>query len=160
MDNTTLNVRRMYNAYPYPDENTQVRMDAFPSLFLSYLDRPAVSRPLRILDAGCGTGAGTVAVAALNPDAEVVAVDISPKALSLAKARAEQEGIENLQFIEGDILDPHHLPCTDQGYDVIMHPVYCTICLIPEKDWLIFLRCSHRMASWSSWYMAPMDGNR
>jgi SAM-dependent methyltransferase len=119
MDNTTLNVRCMSNAYPYPDANTQVRMDAFPSLLLSYLDRPAMSRPLRILDAGCGTCAGTVAVAALNPEAEVVAMDISSEALSIAKARAEQEGVDNLQFIEGDILDPHHLPCSDQGYDVI-----------------------------------------
>lgn len=119
MDNTTLNVRCMYNAYPYPDANTQVRMDAFPSLLLSYLDRPAMSRPLRILDVGCGTCAGTVAVAALHPKAEVVAMDISPEALSIAKVRAEQEGVDNLRFIEGDILDPHHLPCSDQGYDVI-----------------------------------------
>lgn len=119
MDNTTLNVRCMSNAYPYPDADTQVRMDAFPSLLLSYLDRPAMSRPLRILDAGCGTCAGTVAVASLHPEAEVVAMDISPEALSIAKVRAEQEGVDNLQFIEGDILDPHHLPCSDQGYDVI-----------------------------------------
>ena len=69
MDNTTLNVRCMSNAYPYPDADTQVRMDAFPSLLLSYLDRPVMSRPLRILDAGCGTCAGTVAVAALHPEA-------------------------------------------------------------------------------------------
>ena len=119
MDNTTLNVRCMSNAYPYPDADTQVRMDAFPSLLLSYLDRPVMSRHLRILDAGCGTCAGTVAVAALHPEAEVVAMDISPEALNIAKVRAGQEGVDNIQFIEGDILDPHHIPCSDQGYDVI-----------------------------------------
>jgi SAM-dependent methyltransferase len=119
MNKTTLNVQRMYDAYPYPDSATQVRMDAFPSLLLSYIDRPMLSRPLRILDAGCGTGAGIVAVAALNPDATVIAVDISPKALMLARERAKREEAVNVTFIEADILEPQNIPFAEHGFDVI-----------------------------------------
>jgi ubiquinone/menaquinone biosynthesis C-methylase UbiE len=49
---------------------------------------PGTGRGLRLLDAGCGTGASTAALRSVVPDAEIVAVDGS--AGMLAQARAKQ----------------------------------------------------------------------
>jgi len=49
-------------------------------------------RPLRILDAGCGTGVSTDYLAHLNPGAEILAVDISPGTLEVARERLRRSG--------------------------------------------------------------------
>ena len=58
----------------------------------------------RVLDAGCGTGAAAVALAARG--AEVVAVDISPQLIAIAEERVP-EGLEGrIRWEAGDMLDP------------------------------------------------------
>ncbi len=60
---------------------------------------------LRILDAGCGTGA--LAVALAERGADVLAVDISPKLIALARERhPERIGRGRLSFEVGDMLKP------------------------------------------------------
>ncbi len=59
----------------------------------------------RILDAGCGTGA--LAVEAARRGAEVVAIDLSPTLISLARARLPQDlGPGSIDLRSGDMLDP------------------------------------------------------
>jgi SAM-dependent methyltransferase len=56
---------------------------------------PAASgagQTLRILDAGCGTGVSTDYLAHLNPGAEILAVDISPGTLEVARERLRRSG--------------------------------------------------------------------
>jgi SAM-dependent methyltransferase len=53
--------------------------------------RPA-GEPLRILDAGCGTGVSTDYLAHLNPGSEILAVDISAGALAVARERLRRSG--------------------------------------------------------------------
>ncbi len=70
----------------------------------------------RILDAGCGTGATAVALAARG--AEVVAVDLSPTLLGLAEERLPEGLRGRLTFHAGDMLDPalgrfDHVVCMD-----------------------------------------------
>ena len=61
----------------------------------------------RILDAGCGTGA--LAVAAAKRGAEVVAVDLSPTLVALARERAPLHyGAGSVTFLAGDMLDSAH----------------------------------------------------
>jgi ubiquinone/menaquinone biosynthesis C-methylase UbiE len=64
---------------------------------------PGQGRGLRLLDAGCGTGASTAALLSVAPDAEIVAVDGSAGMLAQAAAKAwppsvrfVQSRIENL----------------------------------------------------------------
>jgi SAM-dependent methyltransferase len=65
-------------------------------------------RPLRILDAGCGTGVSTDYLAHLNPGSEILAVDISPGTLEVARERLRRSGgleqasvrIENRSLLE------------------------------------------------------------
>jgi magnesium-protoporphyrin O-methyltransferase len=67
---------------------------------LSYL--PLDLRGVRILDAGCGTGA--LAVEAARRGASVVAVDLSPQLVAVARERLP-EGLD-VSFRSGDMLDP------------------------------------------------------
>jgi SAM-dependent methyltransferase len=48
--------------------------------------------PLRILDAGCGTGVSTDYLAHLNPGSHILAVDISAGALEVARERLHRSG--------------------------------------------------------------------
>jgi SAM-dependent methyltransferase len=59
-------------------------------------------RPARVLELGCGDGINATFMAKYG--SQVTAVDISSSALQLARARAQQAGLEQCEFIEGDIL--------------------------------------------------------
>ncbi|MBX9594228.1 MAG: magnesium protoporphyrin IX methyltransferase [Roseomonas sp.] len=76
--------------------------DAMRATLLSWL--PADMRGLRLLDAGCGTGA--LAVEAAQRGAQVVAIDVSRSLVQVARDRAGAAG-ENIRFEVGDMLDPY-----------------------------------------------------
>jgi magnesium-protoporphyrin O-methyltransferase len=66
---------------------------------------PADLRGARLLDAGCGTGA--LAVEAARRGARVVAIDLSPRLVQLARERAPRDlGPGSVDFRVGDMLDP------------------------------------------------------
>ncbi len=77
--------------------------EAMRNTLLAWL--PQDLRGLRLLDAGCGTGA--LAIEAARRGAEVVAVDISPTLVGLANERAPRNlGAGCVTFAVGDLLDP------------------------------------------------------
>lgn len=77
--------------------------DAMRATLLSWL--PDDMRGLRLLDAGCGTGA--LAVEAARRGANVVAIDISPSLVALARERMPDDlGAGRIHFTVGDMLDP------------------------------------------------------
>ncbi|MEO3471053.1 magnesium protoporphyrin IX methyltransferase [Roseomonas sp. CAU 1739] len=77
--------------------------DEMRATLLSWL--PQDMRGMRLLDAGCGTGA--LAVEAARRGACVTAVDISPTLIGLARERAEgRQGAGEVHFSIGDMLDP------------------------------------------------------
>ncbi|MEY4218256.1 MAG: hypothetical protein RL686_763 [Pseudomonadota bacterium] len=57
----------------------------------------------RILDAGCGTGA--LAVEAARLGAQVVAIDLSPTLVDLARERIPADVAHLVEFHSGDMLD-------------------------------------------------------
>lgn len=60
---------------------------------------------LKLLDAGCGTGA--LALAAATRGAEVLAIDLSPTLVELARARlAAEPAAARIELRVGDMLDP------------------------------------------------------
>lgn len=83
-------------------------------------------RGARILDIGTGSGAIAISLARLIAESEVVAVDISPEALTIARGNAEQLGAK-VTFVEADALaDLSHLG----EFDIIVsNPPY-----IPQSD--------------------------
>ena len=79
--------------------------DQMRGTLLSWL--PQDMRGLRLLDAGCGTGA--LAMEAAQRGAEVVAIDLSPTLVQLARERhattAAQGQGGSIHFTAGDMLD-------------------------------------------------------
>jgi release factor glutamine methyltransferase len=60
-----------------------------------------------VVDVGTGSGIIAITLAAEQPDLSVVAVDLSPEALLVAKGNAWHHGVgEQIHFIEGDLLAP------------------------------------------------------
>ncbi len=78
--------------------------DAMRAMMLSRL--PLDLSGVRILDAGCGPGAGSIALA--ERGAHVVGVDISPELISIAKTRLPDALAHRVQFQAGDMTDPAH----------------------------------------------------
>ncbi len=82
--------------------------DRMRGLLLSWL--PEDLSGLRLLDAGCGTGA--LATLAAERGAEVIAIDLSPTLVKLAEERLPpgllpaQGRTGSVQFSSGDMLDP------------------------------------------------------
>jgi len=75
------------------------------STLMSWL--PPDMRGMRLLDAGCGTGA--LAALAMQRGAEVVAIDLSPTLVQLARERYAQDAVQgpgSIQFLAGDMLSP------------------------------------------------------
>jgi len=80
--------------------------DQMRTTLMSWL--PQDMHGMRLLDAGCGTGA--LAVLAASRGAEVVAIDLSPTLVNLARERIVQ-GLSHMpgsiEFLSGDMLDPN-----------------------------------------------------
>jgi magnesium-protoporphyrin O-methyltransferase len=79
--------------------------DQMRNTLMSWL--PEDMRGMRLLDAGCGTGA--LAALAMQRGAEVVAIDLSPTLVALARDRYTQEALQgpgSIQFLAGDMLSP------------------------------------------------------
>ncbi len=119
MDDVTQRVRSMYERYPYPTRPRGVVSDVHPRLLLSYLDGPLPTRPLRVLDAGCGTGSASLGTALCNPDLRVTAIDMNRSALEQVRAEAAELGLKNLEVCEADLMTGQGLTIPEGGFDVI-----------------------------------------
>lgn len=76
--------------------------DRMRDLMLAQL--PQDLRGMRILDAGCGTGAMAVELAKRGAD-EVVAVDISPALIDIARQRMPEEFANRITWVAGDMFE-------------------------------------------------------
>lgn len=97
---------------PRPDTETLVE-----AALKAFADEP----PVKILD--LGTGSGCILIALLHewPDAQGTAVDISGKALSVARENAKMNGVaDRIEFIHSDWCEK-----IDESYDLIVsNPPY------------------------------------
>ena len=74
---------------------------------LQYIKRLRSGSPVKVLDLGTGSGAIAVCLAKDHDVAEIVAVDISPVALDLARFNAARHGVANrIRFLPGDLFAP------------------------------------------------------
>lgn len=76
----------------------------------------AAGHPIRVLDAGCGDGLLSLALAKRHPDWTIVGVDLREDMLAGARARAGGRGLGNVSFAAADLLRP--LPVSD--FDAVM----------------------------------------
>ena len=107
-------VQQLYDTYPFPPEPL---LDSPPpgynwrwnwlAAYNFCTGQKPQTQQVRILDAGCGTGVGTEYLVHLNPQAQVVGVDLSSGALAVAKERCQRSKADRAEF--------HHLSLYDAG---------------------------------------------
>src|SRR5215475_9263557 len=80
------------------------------------VQRLGINKGMKVLDLGCGDG--TTALPAARLGAEVLGVDIAKNLVEAGNKRAQQEGLTNCKFQEGDACNLHELK--DQSFDHVV----------------------------------------
>jgi SAM-dependent methyltransferase len=75
-----------------------------------------ITEGLRVLDLGCGDG--TTALPAARLGADVLGVDIASNLVAAARRRAQEEGLSNCRFEEGDASELDGL--ADDSFDLVV----------------------------------------
>lgn len=140
-------VAKLYNTYPFPpDPLSDLEPPGYnwrwswTAAYSFCTGMKPSTQNIRILDAGCGTGSGTDYLIHQNPGAEVTAIDLSEKALEVAKERCHRSGViakhdqpvnfHNLKLEEATSLEGefdfincvgvlHHLPEPEKGIQAL-----------------------------------------
>lgn len=96
------------------------------------LERADVSKEVKILDIGTGSGNIAVSLAAMLTSARVFASDISQKALRLARLNAERYLVEDrVSFLHGSLYEPFEGLGLEGHVDfIVSNPPY-----VPEGEW-------------------------
>jgi SAM-dependent methyltransferase len=110
-------VAKLYDTYPFPPEPI---LDEPPPGYnwrwnwLSAYNFCTGMKPqkqdIRILDAGCGSGVGTEYLVHLNPEAQVIGIDLSAGTLAVAKERCQRSGANRVEFQQLSLFDVDQLP--------------------------------------------------
>jgi SAM-dependent methyltransferase len=118
-------IRQQFDQSPYPRVPLDRAADEKPEKLYSHnLVTPYYARNRRvvdpkgklILDAGCGSGYKSLMLAAANPGAKVVGIDLSAPSIDLARQRLEYHGYDNVEF---HVLSLEDLPKLNQQFDYI-----------------------------------------
>lgn len=109
-------VARLYNTYPFPPEPILDEAPPgynwrwyWPTVHSFCTGTAPTSTSVRVLDAGCGTGVSTEYISHLNPEAEVLGIDLSERAIATATQRCQSSGATNVQFRQLSIYDVNQL---------------------------------------------------
>jgi len=114
-DATSVAVREQYEQHPYPRWLELPRReplsyaDYLTGRFAHFTAPQFLSQPVEVLAAGCGTGQEAVAIAAARLPCRVLGLDLSRRSLAYARRMAAQTGIDNVVFLQGDILNAEGL---------------------------------------------------
>jgi SAM-dependent methyltransferase len=85
----------------------EVQGRAFAPATRMIFDAAGIRPGMRVLDLGSGVGdVAFVAADLVGPDGFVVGVDRSPPMVARARLRAEQRGLAQVEFVEGDVHEP------------------------------------------------------
>ena len=120
-DETSLNVQKLYENYPYPRWRGDLKIPSETSLYYQYSDKNLNNifknrDHLDILIAGCGTGQELCMMAKKFPNSKIIAIDLSLSSLAYTKNKADQFNIKNIDLIQLDILN---LGTLNKKFDLI-----------------------------------------
>ena len=150
-DQVSITVKKQYEENPYPRwENLGLSIE--PKNIKDVINDSDLNLDLKnitnsespeILIAGCGTGQHALTTASKYKKSKVLALDLSFKSLSYAKRKAKELKINNIDFIQGDILD---LESIDRKFDIIetvgvLHHMHD-----PFKGWKILTSCLNKQS--------------
>jgi ubiquinone/menaquinone biosynthesis C-methylase UbiE len=82
------------------------------------VERMALPFGATVLDVGCGTGASAIPAAkAVGPTGLVIGVDLADQLLDRARKKAQQQGLSNVEFRQGDM---ENLGYPDGRFDAVI----------------------------------------
>ncbi len=145
-DKTSKKVKQQYEENPYPRWiSSHLRL--FPlsiaevitetKLRVNNFSIKKMNKP-KVLIAGCGTGQQSVYAASLYKNSKILAIDLSISSLKYAKRKTEELGIENIEYIQHDILD---LKSLQRKFDIIECVGVLHHMNDPFKGWSILTDC-------------------
>jgi SAM-dependent methyltransferase len=110
-------VAKLYDTYPFPPDPLSDEPPPgynwrwnWNTAYSFCTGQKPVRQNIRILDAGCGSGVSTEYLAHLNPQAEVVGIDLSAGTLAVAKERCDRTHVSNrVQFCQLSLFDADQL---------------------------------------------------
>lgn len=128
MDEITKKVENMYIHFPYPPDHAKDR-------FWKKRNKKTFQRGCRLaewllgldptlaggkhLDAGSGTGIRLIGYAKTIPDIHCTGLEMSPESKKHAVANAKAMDVDNIKFVQGNILDENLSQKLDGPYDLI-----------------------------------------
>tara|TARA_B110000444_G_scaffold135468_1_gene127217 strand:- start:145 stop:2598 length:2454 start_codon:yes stop_codon:yes gene_type:complete len=145
-DNVSLKVREQYEENPYPrwislglPLKSHSVSEFARNLHLNIFDLKInnIENP-DILVAGCGTGEHSIETASIYKNSTVLAVDLSLASLAYAKRKTQESNLQNIQYMQADILDLGKL---DMQFDIVesvgvLHHMYD-----PMAGWKVLTDC-------------------
>ncbi len=145
-DQVSIKVKKQYEENPYPRwENLGLSIE--PRNIKDIINDKDLNLDLKkitnsenpeILIAGCGTGQHAITTASKYKNSKILALDLSFKSLSYAKRKANELKINNIDFVQGDILD---LESIDRKFDIIESVGVLHHMDNPFKGWKILTTC-------------------
>jgi SAM-dependent methyltransferase len=123
-DSTSSKVRAQYEKSPYP-RWVNLGFPLKPRLISNNVEEiklklhenkiTKIEKP-EILIAGCGTGQHSIGTASRFKSSKVLAIDLSLSSLTYAKRKTSELAIENIEYMQADILDLSKL---NKQFDII-----------------------------------------
>jgi 2-polyprenyl-3-methyl-5-hydroxy-6-metoxy-1,4-benzoquinol methylase len=115
----TREVKAFYEKFRFPghrpmEQDSLIFFRKFARLVAA---RPAAGRPLRVFDAGCGTGNTSLALAAQFPGVEFTGVDLSAASIAQARNASAIQDLQNLHFYEWNLIEPL---AHEQPFDIVL----------------------------------------
>ena len=100
---------------PCTETHAASPMDINPSTIVSFFASLVITSP-KILVAGCGTGQHSIETAYRFSGCKVTAVDLSLSSLAYAKRKTSEMKLNNIDYIQADILN---LALLGKKFDII-----------------------------------------
>jgi release factor glutamine methyltransferase len=110
-----------YSREFYIDEGALIPRPETEHLIDEVLRRVSIDEEIKIVEVGVGSGIISILLALHLPNAHFIAVDISPRALAVARRNIEAFGLsDRIELREGDLLS-----CVDEPIDLLVsNPPY------------------------------------
>ena len=145
-DKVSSKVREQYEKSPYPRWiNLGLRLKPAPISVIASeiklkLFNPAINKieAPNILIAGCGTGQHSIGTAARFKNSKVLAIDLSLSSLAYAKRKTEELAVENIKYMQADILDLGKL---NRQFDIIESAGVLHHMNDPVAGWKVLTGC-------------------
>jgi SAM-dependent methyltransferase len=137
-DGISLQVRQQYEENPYP-RWTINRLAVMSGDMERHPGMPGGDDEesfREILIAGCGTGQHAFDSAQYFPDARILAVDISRASLAYARRKTREEGLQNVEYAQADILK---LGSIGRSFDLIEAVGVLHHLADPKAGWRVLL---------------------